>query len=102
MSPWEEVEADPDFINLAPTDKANLFDNWHQATVEGFHNDLDPEQIDSAGMRGFLASGQAKRRQLLGEQVTPEQAVKEFDQGLKTRTESQQKALKDYDELETE
>jgi len=102
MSPWEEVEADPDFSNLAPTDKANLFDNWHQATVEGFHNDLDPEQMDSAGMRGFLASGQAKRRQLLGEQVTPEQAVKEFDQGLKTRTESQQKALKDYDELETE
>lgn len=100
MSPWEDVEADPEFATLAPKDKAALFDDWHKNTVEQFHKELDPEQIDSAGMRGFLASGQAKRRQLLGEQVTPEQAVKEFDQGLKSRSQSQQKALKDYDELE--
>ena len=100
MSPWEDVEADPEFSTLAPTDKAKLFDDWHKNTVEGFHNELDPERIDSAGMRGFLASGQAKRRELLGEKVTPEQAVKEFDQGLKSRSQAQQKVLNDYDELE--
>lgn len=100
MSPWEEVEKDPEFSTLAPQDKAALFDDWHRTTVEEFHKDLDPEQIDSAGMRGFLASGQAKRRELLGEPVAPEQAVKEFDQSLQARSKAQQQTLNDYDELE--
>jgi len=100
MSPWEEVEKDPEFSTLAPQDKAALFDDWHKSTVEEFHKDLDPDQIDSAGMRGFLASGQAKRRELLGEPVAPEQAVKEFDQSLQARSKAQQQALNDYDELE--
>lgn len=100
MSPWEEVEKDPEFSTLAPQDKAALFDDWHKTTVEDFHKELDPEQIDSAGMRGFLASGQAKRRELLGEPVAPEQAVKEFDQSLQARSKAQQQTLNDYDELE--
>lgn len=100
MSPWEEIEANPDFSSLSPQDKAKVFDDWHGSTIEGLHKDLDPEQIDSAGMRGFLASGQAKRRELLGEPVAPEQAVKEFDQSLQARSKAQQQTLNDYDKLE--
>lgn len=99
MNPWEDIEADPEFSTLKPEQKTALFDDWHNNTLSGFTK-LDPEEVDSAGMRGYMASAQAKRRQLGGESIDTQTAAKDWHAGLGTRRQAQQQTLADYDALE--
>jgi hypothetical protein len=99
MSPWEDIEADPEFGTLTPQEKVSLFDDWHKNTVNSFA-EIDPEEVDLQGLKGFMASGQVKRRELLGEPVDPDQITQQYLTGLTERNKSQKQMLADYDALE--